>query len=459
MSALSPAERAKIKLYLNFDMIASPNYVFGIYDGDSSGAVVSATPPPGSGQIEKLFQAYFTAVGEPYQDAEFSGRSDYGPFIAIGIPSGGLFTGAERLKTAEEAEKFGGTAGVAYDKCYHQACDTIANVNEKALEVNSGAIATAAFVYAYARDLPSAPNTPASSSGPGVSKGPEGPVRVPRGPARVPRGPARVPRGPARVPRGPARVPRGPARVPSSPASRTTPIGEPARAAWRPATATITSTAAFSSDSPSPVTPGRRGVRPGRARAGPCGVRPGGAGPCGVRPGARGRVAYDPGKAGARGRKRERACASPGGRGYSRGMSSGELRVLGACPLDCPDTCSWVVTVQDGSAVEMRGNPDHPYTRGALCVKVNRYLEHTRAADRILHPMRRVGPKGSGRFERISWDEALEEISVRLRDIVDEHGGEAIWPYLGTGTLGYVQGSEGSPGGGSGTSSGRRGTS
>ncbi|GII04318.1 molybdopterin-containing oxidoreductase family protein [Planobispora takensis] len=121
----------------------------------------------------------------------------------------------------------------------------------------------------------------------------------------------------------------------------------------------------------------------------------------------------------------------------------GELRVLGACPLDCPDTCSWVVTVKDGRAVGMRGNPDHPYTRGALCVKVNRYLEHAGAADRILYPMRRVGPKGSGRFERISWDEALEEISVRLRAIVDEHGGEAIWPYVGTGNLGYVQGAEG----------------
>ncbi|MBG0826514.1 molybdopterin oxidoreductase family protein [Planomonospora sp. ID67723] len=122
---------------------------------------------------------------------------------------------------------------------------------------------------------------------------------------------------------------------------------------------------------------------------------------------------------------------------------TGELRVLGACPLDCPDTCSWVVTVEDRRAVKMRGNPEHPYTRGALCVKVNRYLEHTGAADRILHPMRRVGPKGSGRFERISWDEALEEISVRLRAIVDEHGGEAIWPYNGTGSLGYLQGCEG----------------
>ncbi|TDD21877.1 molybdopterin-containing oxidoreductase family protein [Nonomuraea diastatica] len=121
----------------------------------------------------------------------------------------------------------------------------------------------------------------------------------------------------------------------------------------------------------------------------------------------------------------------------------GDLRVLGACPLDCPDTCSWVVTVEDGRAVGLRGNPDQPYTRGALCVKVNRYLEHTRADDRILHPLRRTGPKGSGQFERITWDEALDEISVRLRGIVEEHGGEAIWPYLGTGSLGYLQGCEG----------------
>ncbi|GAA3149918.1 molybdopterin oxidoreductase family protein [Nonomuraea roseoviolacea subsp. carminata] len=125
---------------------------------------------------------------------------------------------------------------------------------------------------------------------------------------------------------------------------------------------------------------------------------------------------------------------------------SGELRVLGACPLDCPDGCSWVVTVEDGEAVKLRGNPDHPYTRGALCVKVNRYLEHTRADDRILYPMRRTGPKGSGRFERISWDEALDEISARLRGIVEEHGGEAIWPYQGTGSLGYLQGCEGAAG-------------
>ncbi|GLW12619.1 molybdopterin oxidoreductase [Microtetraspora sp. NBRC 13810] len=105
-----------------------------------------------------------------------------------------------------------------------------------------------------------------------------------------------------------------------------------------------------------------------------------------------------------------------------------------------------MVTVQDGKATQMRGNPDNPYTRGALCVKVNRYLEHAGADDRILYPLRRVGPKGSGRFERITWDEALDEISTRLTAIIDEHGGEAIWPYQGTGTLGYLQGEAGEAG-------------
>ncbi|MFB4316986.1 molybdopterin-dependent oxidoreductase [Actinomadura sp. 21ATH] len=123
-----------------------------------------------------------------------------------------------------------------------------------------------------------------------------------------------------------------------------------------------------------------------------------------------------------------------------------ELKVLGACPLDCPDGCSWVVTVRDGEAVGLRGNPDHPYTRGALCTKVNRWIEHSKQDDRILYPLRRAGAKGEGRFERISWDEALAEISGRLRSVIDEHGGEAIWPYWGTGTLGYIQGLEGGAG-------------
>ena len=122
------------------------------------------------------------------------------------------------------------------------------------------------------------------------------------------------------------------------------------------------------------------------------------------------------------------------------------VEVIGACPLDCPDTCSWVVTVEDGEAVRLRGNRDHPFTRGALCAKVNGYLEHTRAPDRLLHPLRRVGAKGEGRFARISWDEALDEIAGRLQSTIDRHGGEAIWPFQGTGTLGFIQGLEGHAG-------------
>src|SRR3954454_17049064 len=119
---------------------------------------------------------------------------------------------------------------------------------------------------------------------------------------------------------------------------------------------------------------------------------------------------------------------------------------IGACPLDCPDTCSWVVSVQDGRAVRLRGNREHPFTNGALCAKVNGYLDHARAPDRLLHPMRRVGAKGEGRFARISWDEALDEIAERLSAIRAEHGGEAIWPFQGTGTLGVIKGCEGHAG-------------
>ncbi|MEV8631037.1 M28 family metallopeptidase [Streptosporangium sp. NPDC051023] len=164
VASLSPEEKAKIKLYLNFDMIASPNFIYGIYDGDDSDHTGSPAGPPGSDKIEKLFEAYFTAVGQPYKGTDFTGRSDYGPFIAAGIPAGGLFTGAEGLKTPEEAATFGGEAGVAYDKCYHRACDTIANINDRALAVNTGAIATAAFVYAYSPVLPGGTATAAPVS-------------------------------------------------------------------------------------------------------------------------------------------------------------------------------------------------------------------------------------------------------------------------------------------------------
>ena len=91
--------------------------------------------------------------------------------------------------------------------------------------------------------------------------------------------------------------------------------------------------------------------------------------------------------------------------------SSAPEVVRGGCPLDCPDACSWLVTLEDGRAVKLAGNPDHPFTRGALCAKVNSYLEHASAPGRLLHPLRRIGDKGSGQFEPIGWDDALDLVA------------------------------------------------
>ncbi len=115
--------------------------------------------------------------------------------------------------------------------------------------------------------------------------------------------------------------------------------------------------------------------------------------------------------------------------------------VVGACPHDCPDTCSWIVevNVEDGRALRMRGHPDHPITRGVLCAKVNRYLERTYHPQRVLSPLRRVGAKGTGRFQPISWEEALATIAQRLEAILAHEGGEAILPYSYSGTLGLLQ--------------------
>jgi Zn-dependent M28 family amino/carboxypeptidase len=143
-----------VALYLNFDMVGSPNYIFMVYDGDESGwdAPAGVPIPDGSIQIEKLFESYYTWAGVPYDDAQFSGRSDYQAFIQNGIPAGGLFTGAEVPKTALQAEIWGGTAGQQYDPCYHQACDDIDNLALDALDVNSDAIATAVLTYAYSTE-------------------------------------------------------------------------------------------------------------------------------------------------------------------------------------------------------------------------------------------------------------------------------------------------------------------
>lgn len=153
VARLSQAERDRIALYLNFDMVASPNYIFMIYDGDESGFDAPVTVPDGSIEIEDLFERYFTSVGEPYDDAEFSGRSDYSAFIQAGIPSGGLFTGAEVVKSPEQEAIWGGVAGESFDQCYHRACDTIDNVNAHALEVNSDAIALSVLAYSYSTEL------------------------------------------------------------------------------------------------------------------------------------------------------------------------------------------------------------------------------------------------------------------------------------------------------------------
>jgi anaerobic selenocysteine-containing dehydrogenase len=112
--------------------------------------------------------------------------------------------------------------------------------------------------------------------------------------------------------------------------------------------------------------------------------------------------------------------------------------VLGTCHHDCPDSCGWQVTVEDGRAVQLRGNPLHPFSRGELCPKVNRFLDRVHSPERVLHPLRRIGAKGEGRFEQISWDDALTEIAERLHGIIAEHGAEAIMPYVSAGNQGLL---------------------
>ena len=152
VAGLSQEERDRIALYMNYDMVGSPNYIFMVYDADESTFPAPVPVPDGSEAIEDVYESYYTAVGEPYDDTEFSGRSDYEAFILAGIPSSGLFTGAEDIKTAEQEEIWGGTAGEALDPCYHQACDTIGNLDRHALEINSDLIAFAALTFAYSTE-------------------------------------------------------------------------------------------------------------------------------------------------------------------------------------------------------------------------------------------------------------------------------------------------------------------
>jgi Zn-dependent M28 family amino/carboxypeptidase len=150
VAELSESELDGIEMYLNFDMVGSPNYGLFIYDGDGSGFGLSG--PDGSDEIEALFERYYAERDIPSEPTEFSGRSDYQAFINNGVPAGGLFTGAEGIKTEAQAEKWGGTAGIAYDPCYHQACDTIDNLSHDALDVNADAIAYVVFLYASGKE-------------------------------------------------------------------------------------------------------------------------------------------------------------------------------------------------------------------------------------------------------------------------------------------------------------------
>jgi Zn-dependent M28 family amino/carboxypeptidase len=152
VNGLAQDELDRIAVYMNYDMVGSPNYIFMAYDADQSTFEAPVPVPDGSEAIEDVYETYYTWVGEPYDDAAFSGRSDYQAFINNGIAAGGLFTGAEVVKTPEQVAIWGGTAGDQFDPCYHQACDTIDNLALHALEVNSDLIAFAQLTFAYSTE-------------------------------------------------------------------------------------------------------------------------------------------------------------------------------------------------------------------------------------------------------------------------------------------------------------------
>jgi Zn-dependent M28 family amino/carboxypeptidase len=147
---LTEEARADIALYLNFDMVGSPNYVRFVYDGD--GSTFGLAGPPGSDAVEALFEDFYADRGLAFEPTEIDFRSDYAAFFDNGIPFGGLFTGAEGIKTADEVAVYGGTAGQQYDPCYHEACDTFANNSDAVLDLNSDAIALSTLTYAMSTE-------------------------------------------------------------------------------------------------------------------------------------------------------------------------------------------------------------------------------------------------------------------------------------------------------------------
>jgi Zn-dependent M28 family amino/carboxypeptidase len=148
VQGLPEEERNRIALYINLDMVGSPNAGYLVYDGDDSDREGDGPGPRGSAAIERALVEGLAAAGVQAAGTDFSGRSDYGPFIGRGIPAGGLFTGAEEIKSPEEAARWGGTAGEAYDRCYHQACDRLDAIDRTALDRNTDAFAAALARFA-----------------------------------------------------------------------------------------------------------------------------------------------------------------------------------------------------------------------------------------------------------------------------------------------------------------------
>src|SRR5262245_53887587 len=150
VQGLSSAARRRHALYLNLDMVGSPNFVLFVYDGDGSSSRSPFALPPGSAAIERLFARYFDARHIRHRETNIGDSSDHSPFARAGIPIGGLFTGADGRKSAEDARAFGGVAGRPHDACYHQRCDTLGNINKTALARSADAAAYA--IRQYARD-------------------------------------------------------------------------------------------------------------------------------------------------------------------------------------------------------------------------------------------------------------------------------------------------------------------
>ncbi len=176
----------QIEANLNFDMIGSPNFVRFVYDGDLSDSPAPPSgAPDGSGQIEGLFNRFFDRRGQATEPTAFDGRSDYGPFIENGVPAGGLFTGAEGIKTPEQEAIFGGVAGLAYDPCYHQACDTFFNLSYPALDQMSDAAAHATWTLARSRSPVTSAQAAAASKAKKAKRSKRGKYWKYQGPFRV----------------------------------------------------------------------------------------------------------------------------------------------------------------------------------------------------------------------------------------------------------------------------------